>query len=305
MRHHFFSALGLVFSTLLLAGCGITSHLGGTPSSDRHNPTSAIVQPSSRSRMPSAPPSSSLASTSTTSLTASRPNIAGTSSLDTAIAVAIHSQVQMPVELPTFIPSIDSHPSWSLTATTQQSPHSYQVMFWRSATALPINSAQIPSSPHVWIATIQGSHYASTTKAYTALQTQAAPTWIPLTRLGSSIALKSGIVARLYPSGVLQWTVGSWTMQLSEGSRAADVTVAESLLATISPASLPATHGLLAATATAQGEQFQATWVIGSNVYDFTPFTQQIQGNGIIYDRMLSGKSSQSLFLHILLDVGK
>ncbi|POB10191.1 hypothetical protein CO251_11085 [Sulfobacillus sp. hq2] len=212
----------------------------------------------------------------------------------------------MPVELPTYIPSIDSHPSWPVTATTQESSHSYQVTFWRSATALPMNSAQIPHSSHIWIATIQGSHYGSATQAYSALQTQAAPTWIPLTRLGThstSVFLNSSITARLYPSGVLQWTVGNWTIQVSNGSRAADMTVAKSLLATINPASLPAPHGLLAATATASGEQFQAAWANGSNVYDFTPFAQQIRGNGAIYDRMLSAKSGTSLFIHVLTSI--
>ena len=311
MRKYLFRMLGLALGTLALAGCGISNHFVGTATSADHSPRSATVQPNGRTTTPSAPPSFSptitpSASISTTSPAASKPHITDTSSLDTAIAVVIHSQVPMPLELPTYIPSINSHSSWPVTATTQESSHSYQVTFWRSATALPINSAQIPHSSHIWIATIQGSHYGSTTQAYSALQTQAAPTWIPLTRLGThstSVFLTSGITAKLYPSGVLQWTVGNWTIQVNNGSRATDMTVAESLLAHINPASLPAPHGLLAATATASGEQFQAAWSNGSNVYDFTPFAQQIRGNGAIYDRMLSEKSGTSLFLHVLTSI--
>jgi hypothetical protein len=311
MKLSLFRILGLALGTLALAGCGTSNHLAGTLTGSSHTPSSATRQPNGRASTPSASPSSSPTITpsapiSTTSPTTSKSQITDTSSVDTAIAVVIHRQFPMPVELPTYIPSIDSHSLWPVTATTQETSHSYQVTYWRSATAWPINSTQISHSSHKWIVTIQGFHYGSTTQAYSALQTQAAPTWIPLTRLGmhsTSVLLKSGMTARLYPSGVLQWTIGNWTIQVSNGSRAADMTVAESLLTTINPASLPAPHGLLAATATASGEEFQAAWANGSNVYDFTPFAQQIQGNGAIYDRMLSAQSGTSLFIHILTSI--
>ena len=311
MRLYLVRLIGLALGTFALAGCGISNHLTGTPSSASQSPRSTTVQPSRRTPTPSASPSSSRTITpsapiSTTSPTASKPQITDTSSLDTAIAVVIHRQFSMSIELPTYIPSINSYSSWPVIATTQETSHSYQVIYWRSAIAWPINSAQIPHSSHKWIATIQGSHYGSTTQAYSALQTQAAPTWTPLTRVrthSTSVGLTSGMTARLYPSGVLQWTEDNWTIQVSNGSRAADMTVAESLLATIKPASLPAPHGVLAATATASGEQFQAAWANGSNVYDFTPFAQQIQGNGAIYDRTLSAKLGTSLFIHVLTSI--
>ncbi|PSR33086.1 MAG: hypothetical protein C7B46_11395 [Sulfobacillus benefaciens] len=310
MRLHVVGLIGLALGTFALAGCGTRNHLTGTPSSANQSPRSTTVQRSRRAPT-SASPSSSRTKTpsapiSTTSPTASKPQIADTSSVDETIAVVIHRQFPWPVELPTSIPSIDSHSSWPVTATTQETSHSYQVTYWRSTAAWPINSAQIPHSAHKWVATIQGVHYGSTTQAYSALQTQAAPTWIPLAQLGTpstSILLTPGTTARLYPSGVLQWAVGDWTIQVINGSRAADMTVAESLLTSINPASLPASHGLLAATATASGEQFQAAWANGPNVYGFTPFAQQMQGNGAIYDRMLSAKSGASLFIHVLTSI--
>ncbi len=306
MRSHFFQVAGLALGTFALAGCGISPHVGGTPTSTSRSLRSATVQPSGGATTSAAPPSSFPTITppdsiSTTSPAVSKPHITDTSSLDTGIADVVHYQCPMPIELPTCIPSIESHPSWSVTATTRQTSHSYQVTFWRSAPALSINSAQFSHSSHVWITTIQGSHYGSTTQAYRALQTQAAPTWIPLTRLGThsaSVLLTSGITARLYPSGVLQWTVGTWTIQVSNGNRTADMMIANSLLAHINPASLPAPHGILAATATASGEQFQAAWANSSNVYDFTPFALQIRGSGVTYDRILSARSGTSLFIH-------
>jgi hypothetical protein len=298
MRSSWLRRLGLAAGTLAWTGCGVSHHLAKTPTSVGRQAQVVTVSPS----MSSVPKASSTVTPPASG--ASRPE---TRSLNTTIAGAIDQQMPtMPIELPRYIPSVDSHRGWPVTATvaTHSSPHFwYQVTFWRSPTALPINSSRLLQSPHVWIATIQGAHDGSTTKAGRALQARAAPTWISSTRLGRlfrSVLLAPGITARLYPSDVLQWTLGHWTFQVSNQNRAADMTVARSLLAEIHRTLLPAPHGLLAATATACGEQFQAAWVNGANVYAITPFAQRIRGNGTVYDRTLSAQSGSTLFLHFL-----
>ncbi len=87
MRLYLVRLIGLALGTFALAGCGISNHLTGTPTSTSQSPRSTTVQPSRRTPTPSASPSSSRTITSSAPISTT------------------HSLIQSPTSQPSSTPS--------------------------------------------------------------------------------------------------------------------------------------------------------------------------------------------------------
>lgn len=164
-----------------------------------------------------------------------------------------------------------------ISATAAGNGYTYQVHLYWTDESYPVNAAGITAPPNTGLASIIGSFgesdykYPSDPMNALAALTQRVPA-----NLNQPVNLGTGITGwysnQSGLANLVTWKEGEWSLQVSGGSKSADLDLARRMVAYLHTQLLPETHGVVSVVNAADGEHTTVDWASGDTLYTCTDY---------------------------------
>lgn len=181
------------------------------------------------------------------------------------------------------LPSVNTSVPLYLTAHVSASQSHYAIQYWETSVPLAINQAfsTAAGSPNTEVLSLSGQAYRTHGLAVDALPASLGAWYRVPTGPSRQVELISGFDASYYPNNqVLTWHEGDWTIDVSQGSLANDLSEGHEIVRVLDQWALPPFPGILTAapaqsvpsSPAPRGDVYNLAFADGQAVYQISPF---------------------------------